>query len=428
MRAWPGGGLWRHRDFLRLWSAQTISQVGTQVSLLAIPLTAVLVLDASAFAVAQLTTVEFLPFLLFTLPAGVWVDRLPRRPLLVAADVGRGLALLSIPAAYALDALTIWQLYAVGFVAGSLTVLFDVAYQSYLPSLVRRDELVQGNSFLEMSVSVAQVSGPGMAGVLVGLVSAPVAILVDGVSFLVSAALIGLIRVRELRVPKAVAASMRRELWEGLRYLVSHRYWRPLTITVGTSNFAGMIMFSIFVVYAVRTLRLSPEALGVVLMVGSGGGLAGAALAGRVSRRLGIGPTIAGSAFLFGPPLLLVPLAPRSEPIPFLVLGLAIATAGGTMFNITARSLMQMLTPERLLGRMTASRRFLVWGTIPLGSLVGGVLAARFGLEAALWIGGVAACFTFLPVALSPVRSIRELPTEPEPDLPRTVGAVAADA
>jgi len=411
---WPQEGLWRHRDFMKLWSGQTISQFGTQVSLLAIPLTAVLVLDASAFEVAQLSTVEYLPFLLFALPAGVWVDRLSRRPILIAADLARGAALGSIPLAYAFGALTIWQLYAVSFVAGTLTVFFDVAYQSYLPSLVERERLLHGNSLLEMSVSVAQVAGPGVGGVLVGALTAPVAILIDAASFLVSAVLVVAIRAREAPIARIASVSVRHELWEGLRYVVGHRYWRALAITVGASNFASFVIGSIFVVYAVRELGLMPATIGLVLTLGSLGGVAGAMAAGPVARRIGVGRTIVGSAVLFGPPLLLVPLAPQAEPIPFLVVALLVATAGGTAFNITGRSLMQTLTPERLLGRMTATRRFLVWGTIPLGSLAGGVLASELGLRAALWTGAIIACFTFVPIALSPIRLISNLPTEPE--------------
>ena len=416
MRLWPQGGLWRHPDFLRLWSGQTISQFGTQVSQLAIPLAAILVLDASAFAVATLATVEFLPFLLFTLPAGVWVDRLPRKPILVLGDVGRAAALLSIPLAYAFDALTIWQLYGVGFVVGTLTVFFDVAYQSYLPSLVERSRLVQGNSLLELSRTGAQIAGPGVGGALVGVLTAPYAILLDAVSFVASAALLWRIETEEPRPEAVEHPSMRRELVEGLRYLVRHRLWRAMAATTGGSNFFWMICGSIILVYAVRTLGMSPELIGLVLTLGSLGGVAGALLAGRLSRRFGVGPTIVGASVLFGPPLMLVPLAPQSSPVPVLVLAFAISIAGGTIYNITALSLMQTLTPERLLGRLNASRRFVVWGTIPLGSLVGGALASWIGLRPTLWVGAIGGSLCFLPVALSPVRHLRAMPTEPEPD------------
>ena len=417
MTLWPTTGLWRHGDFLRLWSGQTVSQFGSQVSQLAIPLAAILVLDASALEVALLSAVEFLPFLLFTLPAGVWVDRLPRRPILIWSDVGRALALLSVPVAYAVGGLTIWQLFAVGFAIGSLTVSFDVGYQSYLPSLVGRHELVSGNSLLEVSRNGAQVAGPGVGGVLVGVLTAPYAILLDALSFAGSALLLLRINTREARPEPAPNRSMLRELGEGLGYVVRHRYWRAMAATTGATNFFWSLVGSVLLVFAVRSLGMSPAVIGLVITLGSLGGLAGALCAARIGRRFGVGPTIVGAAVLFGPPLLLVPAASRGWAIPFLVGAFLLSTAGATIYAITGLSLMQTLTPERLMGRMNASRRFIVFGTIPLGSLVGGVLASQIGLRPTIWVGAIGACFCFLPIAFSPIRRIGAMPTEPEPDL-----------
>jgi MFS family permease len=410
---WPRNGLWRHADFLKLWSAETISQFGTQVSGLAIPLAAIIVLHASAFEVASLNTVQFLPFLLFALPAGVWVDRLRRRLILVLGDLGRALALATIPLTYGLGALTIWQLYAVGFAVGTLTVFFDVSYQSYLPSLVTREHLVEGNSKLEVSRSAAQIGGPGLGGALVGLATAPYAILLDAASFLGSAAFIFSIRKAEPAPEQTRAPSMKRELWEGLRYLVAHRYWRPMSICVATSNFFNNVAWSILLVFAVRRLHLSPELIGLVLALGSLGALAGAVTAGRIGLRLGIGPTIVASSSLIGLPLVLVGLAPASFPYPFLIGGFAIVEYGIVLYNITAISLMQTVTPEHMLGRLNASRRFIVWGVIPLGSLVGGALASQIGLRPTILVGAIGASLAVLPVLLSPVRSLRAMP-EPE--------------
>ena len=202
-----GTGLRRHRDFLHLWAGETISQVGTQISLIALPLVAILELDASAFEVSLLTAFEFLPFLLFSLPAGVWVDRLRRRPILVGADVVRALALASIPVAAVLDWLTIGQLYMVGFVVGALTVAFDVAYQSYLPALIGRGQLVEGNSKLELSRSAAQIGGPGLGGILVSALTAPYAVAVDAASYVASA--IFLQRIRTVEPPPTAGRNAR---------------------------------------------------------------------------------------------------------------------------------------------------------------------------------------------------------------------------
>ncbi len=409
MQTWPRGGLWRHPDFLRLWSAQTVSQLGSQVSQLALPLAAILVLDASAFEVALLGTVEFLPFLLFALPAGVWVDRLRRKPILVLGDLGRAAALASVPVAYAFDALTIWQLYAVGFLVGVGTVFFDVAYQSYLPSLVDRSQLVDGNSKLEVSRSGAALAGPGLAGVLIGAITAPYAILVDAFSFIGSAALIVRIRRPEILPELTEKPSMRRELVEGLRYLLGHRFWRPLAITVALSNFFNTLAFSIFLVYAVRDLELSATVIGIVLGVGNVGWLLGAVAANRLSARLGVGLTLVGSALVFGPALLLVPAAPKSQPIPFLVAALILASFAGIVFNVTGLSFQQAVTPDRLLGRLNATRRFIVWGVIPLGSLTGGALASLIGLRPTLWVGAIGGSLSFLPLLLSLVRSIGDM-------------------
>ncbi len=403
---WPHGGLWRHPDFLKLWSAQTISLVGTQISQLAIPLAAILVLDASAFEVAAVGVAEFLPFLLFALPAGVWVDRLRRRPILVIGDIGRGLALATIPLFYAFDALTIWQLYVVGFVVGTLTVFFDVAYQSYLPSLVSRDQLVEGNSKLEVSRSAASLGGPGIAGVLVSVITAPYAILVDAVSFFVSGGFVLAIRRQEPPPELAEERSMRHELMEGLRYLLGHRLWRPMAACVALSNGFGSLGGSIFLVYAIRELDLSAAVVGIVFGIGNVGWLLGAMLARRISDRLGVGKTIVGTAFLFGPAFLLLPAAPQSSPIPFLVASFVLVSFAAVVFNVTGISFQQAVTPDRMLGRLTASRRFIVWGVIPLGSFVGGVLATQIGLRETLWVGAIGGAFAGLPVLLSPVRSI----------------------
>ena len=415
MRLWPTGGLWRHGDFLKLWSAETVSQFGTQISQVALPLVAVIALDASAFQVAALGTVEFLPFLLFTLPAGVWVDRLPRRPILVVADLGRACALGSIPLAAAIGHLTLTQLYVAGFVTGTLTVFFDVAYQSYLPSIVERSQLVDGNSKLEVSRAVAQIGGPAVSGVLVRAFTAPYAVLADAVSFLWSSTFVFAIRRSEV-VPERTAESppLRRELIDGVRYLLGHRYWRGITMSTATFNFFNNVAFAILMVYLVRRLHMSPLQIGVAFALASTGGLAGAFLAGKIGTRFGIGRTILLGTLIDGLPLLLIPLAPRSLAIPFIAVSSALVEFGVVLYNVSGISLTQALTPERLLGRVNASRRFVVWGTIPLGSLVSGALASTIGLRPTMFVGAIGCTLAAIPIALSPVRHVQELPTEPE--------------
>jgi MFS family permease len=413
---WPRGGLWRHPDFLKLWSAETISQFGSQITGLALPLVAVITLDVSAFEVSALFVIEMAPFLLISLPAGVWVDRLPRRPILVIADVGRALALVTVPIAYWADALTIWHLYVVGFVVGIFTVFFDVAYQSYLPSLVERDQLVDGNSKLEVSRSAAQLGGPAAAGLLIQLLRAPVAIVVDALSFLVSALFLFGIRKREENVPtraerKAAGASMRTELREGLAWVLGNPYLRTISATTATNNFFWSMMQAILLVYFARTLEWSPALIGVIFAVGQVGYLAGALTTSRISKRIGVGPAIVAGA-MCGISMILIPLAPvdANGAIPFVGLAMLITSFGVVVYNVTQVSMRQAITPERLQGRMNSVIRFIVWGVMPIGTLLGGAIATGFELRTAIWIGSIGVALAWLPVTLGPVKSLREVP------------------
>jgi len=412
---WPRGGLWRHADFLKLWTAQGVSQFGSQISGLALPLVALYALHATAFQVAALGTVEFAPFLLFSLPAGVWVDRLHRRLIMVTADLGRAVALGSIPIVAAVGHLTLAQLYVAGFVTGTLTVFFDVSYQSYLPSLVQRSELVDGNAKLEVTRSIAQIGGPGVSGLLVGAITAPYAIVADAISFLWSSLWLLAIRRKET-IPKrtAASASMGRELLDGVKYLVGHRYWRGISMSTATFNFSGNVALAILIVYMSRRLHLSALQIGLTFSLGSIGGLVAASFARRIGLRLGVGRTILAGTIINGLPLFLVPLAPVSYPIPFIAVAFAFVEFGVILYNVSVISLTQALVPERLLGRVNASRRFIVWGMIPLGSLTSGALATLIGLRPTIFIGVVGCLLAAVPIALSPVRHVQELPTEAE--------------
>lgn len=417
----PRNLLARHRDYLKLWTAATISLFGTQVSFVAIPVIAVFILGASPFEIALLGTLEFLPFILFTLPAGVWVDRLPRRLILVTGDFGRALSLVSIPIAHQLGVLTIWQLYAVGFLNGCLTVFFDVADQSFLPAILEPDDLVEGNSKLQVSGSAAQVLGQPLGGGIVGLMTAPFAIVVDALSFVLSGGLIYSIRRREPRrqadPPTAAGGStapvagMRADIAEGLRYVLGHRYLRYISASTGLSNLFSYTAYAVFPVFAYRVLLLTPPLVGLIGGLGSLGFLLGALVGGPIAKRIGVGRTIVWSMILSGPGVLLTAFAQPDTALPILVAGGFIFGFSGVVYNINQVSLRQAITPERMQGRMNATMRFIVWGTIPVGSIVGGLLGTVVGVREAVFIGGVGACFAFVPLLFSPIRSLERIPT-----------------
>ena len=415
--------LFHHPNFVRLWVGDTISQFGSQVSQLAIPLVAINFLGASPFAVALLGVLEFLPFLLFTLPAGAWVDRLQRRPILIIADLGRAVALESIPIAYALGNLTIAQLYVVGFAMGVLTVFFDVAYQAYLPSLVVRDQLVDGNAKLETSRSAAQIGGPGLGGFLIGVLTAPVAVAADAMSYLASALFVFTIRGSEPPIPPSEGPRGSRaerlrgfgaEIREGFAYVVQHPYLRSIAACTSISNLFSSLGYSILLVYLVRVLGLDAIRIGLVFSLGSVGTLAGALVASRIADRIGVGRTIVAAIALNGPAGLLVAIAPAGGAEPFLVAALALIGFSGLVYNINQVSFRQAITPERIQGRMNATMRFLVWGTMPIGGLIGGILATVVGLSTTIWVGAILGFLPVLFVFFSPVRSLKTMPSSPE--------------
>jgi MFS family permease len=417
--------LLRHADFVRLWTAETISQFGNQVSALAIPLIAATVLEVSPFEFGLLATIQFLPFILLSLPAGVWVDRLRRRPILIAGDVGRAIALLSIPIAFAFDALTIWQLYAVGFVVGCLTVFFDVAYQAYLPALVERDQLVEGNSKLEVSRSAAAVLGPGLTGFAIGIIGAAAAVVADVVSFLASAFFLW--RIRRVEPDPRLTASgepadrgpgMRREIGAGMRHVLGNRYLRSIAAATGTNNLFFNMIMAIFILYAIQEMGIGPAAIGIVFSIGAVGVFGGALTANRIAARIGVGATIVIGAFLGFPAALLIAAAPPAYAIPSFTAAFVIEGFSASIYNINQVSFRQAITPTGMQGRMNATMRFIVWGTIPIGALVGGALGGIIGLRETLWVAAIGMFIPFLFVLLSPVRGIREMPdqvADPQP-------------
>ena len=410
------GSLLRHRDFRLLWAGDTISQFGTQVTVLALPLLAVTTLHASPFEVGLLTTFEFASFLLVGLPAGAWVDRMRRRDVLIAGDIGRALLLGSLPLAAWFDALSLPQLYAVALGTGLLTVFFDVAYQSYLPHLVGREHLVEGNAKLQASQSVSVVAGPTIGGFLVQALTAPYAVLVDAASFLWSAGCVGAIRAREPRPERAPDRHLGREIAEGVRFVFGNRLLRAISFSTSTFNFFATVSGTMLIVLLARDLALPAGTIGLFFSIGSVGAIIGSLVASRVAARLGQGPTIWISAALSGPPGLLVPLAQRGWFLWLVAAASALVTLLIPIYNITQVSFRQGLCPERLLGRMNATIRFIVWGTMPLGGLVGGALGSWIGIRQTLWVGAIGLSLAFGWVFFSPLRTMRELPTRPDDD------------
>jgi Na+/melibiose symporter-like transporter len=408
-----GARLWHNRAFLMLWVGQTVSLLGSQVTALALPLTAVLVLRADAAQLGLLGALQTAPFLPAGLAAGVLADRVRRRPVLVAADTARAFLLASIPLAWSLGALHLPQLYVVALLAGTLRMFFNVAYSAYLPSLVARERLVEGNSKLGLSASVAEVAGPGLAGALVALATAPVAIVVDAASFLVSALSLGLIRTPEAppRAPDE-RAGVWRELREGLAVIWRHVSLRAITGYSLLMNLFFQAIHAIFVLYVTRDLGLSPALFGVILMASSVGSLLGALLVPVLTRLIGPGPALLAGAGCYGVGALAIPLATRP---PLQALGVLLPAwgligVGNGLSNIVSVSLKQLMIPDRLLGRASASGMAVGWGAAPLGALLGGALGQGLGLRAALLLAALGTLSGVLWLACSPLRTLREPP------------------
>ena len=405
------GGLWHHLDFRRLWIGETISQLGSMISGLALPLVAILVLHASVFQVGLLTAFESAAFLLIGLPAGAWVDRMRFRWVLIVNDLLRAAALGSIPLAHLAGVLTIYQLYVVAIVVGVCTVFFDVAYQSYLPQLVDRDLLVEGNSKLQASESVSQIAGPSIGGLLIQALTAPYAVLLDAVSFLWSSVWVSSISARPPRPPRAPDRNLRREMGEGLRFVLGSRLLRAIAMCTGTSNLFSAMSSAVFFVLLARELGLSAGWIGAITSTSAIGGLIGSLVARRFADRVGQGPAIWLSVAIIAPTGFVAPFVHRDWSLGLLALAQVLTWMGVVVYNITQVSFRQGLCPPELLGRMNATMRFLVWGTMPLGGLLGGILGSAIGTRHTLLVVAIGSSLTFLPVFLSPLRRMRELPS-----------------
>lgn len=407
------GRLWAQPEFLKLWAGQSVSVVGDQISSLAIPLVAVLVLDASAAQMGVLTAMVWAPHLLFSLGVGLYVDRrAQRRRLMIGADLARAAVLASIPLAYWLDALTIEQLLGVTFAVGALTVLFDVAWVSFFMRVVPREDVVEANAKLSASRSLSFVAGPPAAGGLVQLLGAPVAVLADALSFLASALILGRMRTEEPALPPPNGDSMGRRLADGFRFVFLDPLQRALLGCFATINLFNLAFYAIVVLFMARELELSAGAIGLILGAGAVGGLVGTAVAPAIGRRLGMGPALMVGAVLFPLPLLLFPLAAGPEPVVWamLVAGEFLSGAGVMIMDIHGNSLLFLLTPEEMRPRQAATFRFVNYGVRPVGALGGGLLAAAIGLRPALLVAAAGAVLGILWLVASPTPRLREPP------------------
>ncbi|MDG9676231.1 MFS transporter [Micromonospora sp. DH14] len=410
----PTGGLLRHRDFRLLWAGQAVSSVGSNVTTVALPLVAVAVLDAGTFQVAVLTAAAWLPWLLIGLPAGAWVDRLPRRPVMVVCDLLCAAAFLSVPLAALLDRLTVGQLLVVALGAGAARVFFETADQVYLPVLLRPEQLPEGNAKLQATQTVSYVVGPGLAGLIAQLIGAVAALVLDALTFLLSAVFLLRIRTREPRVRRAQRSrSLRRDITEGLRFVIRDPYLRVLTVFGAASNIGLTGYQAVLVVFLVRELRLEPGLVGGLVGVMSAGGIIGALFATTVARRCGTARALLVAAALTGPPALLIPLAAPGIGLAWPALGGLLIGLGVAIGNVVKGAFRQTYTPHHLLGRVTVSMHLLNYGTIPLAAVLAGAIGARYGVQTA--IVGMTAWLALTPLILlvGPIRRRRDLPAAP---------------
>jgi MFS family permease len=402
-----------NRDFRGYWTGQTVSLFGDQITELAVPLTGVLVLDASPAQMGYLTAAALAPNLLFGLHAGAWVDRRGRRrQVMMTADLGRAALLTTVPLAYAVGALTLIQLYAVAFLAGTLTVVFFVSSSSLFIALVPRDQYMQGSSLLYGSRAFSFVGGPSAGGVLVQLLSAPVALLADACSFVVSAFFLG--RISPVEPPTEESGSG--QVVAGARYIRRSATVRSCLAATATINFFNFIFFALFILYASRFLDVRAGVLGAVLGAGAVGGLIGSAVTSRIGRRIGVGPAFLLGCVLFPAPILLVPLAGGPHA---LVLAMLFAAEFGSglgvmILDISVGAMFAALIPPQLRSRVSGAYLVVNNGVRPLGSLVGGALGTALGVRETLWIAAVGGMLGFLWLLPSPVLKLKELPVEPE--------------
>lgn len=408
----PKGSLWRDRNFLTLWSGQTLSQFGAQITELAIPVLAVLMLDATEWEVGVLNAAQVAAFLVVGLPAGAWIDRMRKRRVMIWADAIRAVALATLPVLALLGVLEIWHMIVVALIMGVATVFFDVSYQSIIPSLVRTNQIAEANGKLQSTYELANIAGPGIGGWLIGVLTAPFAIFATVGTYVVS--LVALLFTRDhekLRAPEDHKPLVH-EIGEGLRWVFGNPLLRRIVGTTGMANFFGTIATTLLPIFVLRELGLTPQAFGIVFSLSAVGGLVGAILTPRIIARLGEARAIPISAIAFSvapfflPAISLVP----TLAFPLLVVQGFIMSFTILLYNITQVTFRQRITPPRLLGRMNASIRFVVWGVMPIGALLAGALGTWIGTVPTLWIAATGELLAGLFVIIGPFWAMRELP------------------
>jgi MFS family permease len=417
-----------------LWGGQTVSEMGSSVTQLALPLTAVVLLKASTFQVGLLTSAATLAFALIALPAGALVDRRSKRGVMIACDAARLLIVASVPVAWAAGVLGMAQLYAVAITAGICTVFFDVSYQSYLPSLLKREHLMDGNGKLGATQAFAQLAGPGLGGGLVGAFGAAGAMTADAVSYAVSVASLLGIRHREPREtppPDGAAQadgvaqasepreagetprpSLRADIAEGLTFVVRHPVLRRVVACTGTANLFASIATAVEIIFLVRVLHVRPAYTGLVFAIAAVGGVAGGVLSGRIAKRVGSARVMWFSILVFGAPSILVPFAWPGWGVALIPVGFGFSFFSSVVYNVAQVSYRQSVTPPRLMGRMNAAVRWIVWGTMPFGGLIGGALGTAVGVRPTVAIGVIGSWAAGFWIYFSPLRRMRDIPTE----------------
>ena len=388
MAALQAPTLWRHRDFVKLWVGQTISELGSRITLIGLPMVAAQTLDATPAQMGLLAALSGFASLIFGLPIGAWVDRVRRRPVMIWADIARAALLITIPVAAGQGILTLHYLYAVAAITGVLTICFDVAYQSYVPSLVDRDHVLEANSKLALSSATAEVAGPAITGMLIEWISAPIAILWDAVSFLCSAVSVGLVRKPEPPPTPPEATHLSTEILAGMHFIWTHRALRALAGRSVTVYLFFGFFASLYLLYALRELHIGAALLGTVIATGGIGNMFGALYSGRVSNRFGMRRTFIWSSLVLAASSTLIPLAsgPVWRGAAFLMVSQLIGDCAMVIFMTAEISYRQQVTPDERLGRVNAAMQILGRGVLPIGALAGGIIAGIIGLRGAMAI------------------------------------------